>query len=46
MSKEFTPSSKRPSLMSGIPQIPIIVSHEQQMKFVMQETTTIAWTKG
>jgi hypothetical protein len=46
MFKEFTPSSKRPNLMNGMPQIPIIVSHEQQMKFVMLKTTIIAWTRG
>lgn len=46
MSIEFTPSSKKPRLVSGILQIPIIVSHEQQMRSVMPETTTIAYKLG
>jgi hypothetical protein len=46
MSKEFTPSSIRLKLMSGIPQIPTIVSQEQLIRSMMLEIAIVAWNKG
>jgi hypothetical protein len=40
-SRELGPSSRMPIMMSGIPQIPIIVSQEQQVRFVMPDTIVI-----
>ncbi len=44
--KEFTPSSRRPRLMSGIPHIPIIVSHKQQIRSIMPQTTIVTCKLG
>jgi hypothetical protein len=43
MSKEFTPSSNMLRLVNGIPQIPIIVSQEQSINFVMLEITIVIY---
>ncbi len=40
-SRKCTPSSRRPRLMSGIPHIPIIVSHKQQIRSIMPQTTIV-----
>jgi hypothetical protein len=46
MSKEFTPSLSKIRLINGIPQIPIIVSQEQQIRSVMLEITIVAYKFG
>jgi hypothetical protein len=46
MSREFTPSSRRFRLMSGIPYIPIVVSQEQSIIFVMPKTIVVVCKLG
>jgi hypothetical protein len=46
MSKGFTPSSIRLRLMSGIPQIPTIVSQEQLISSMMPKIVVVACKLG
>jgi hypothetical protein len=46
MSEEFTPSSSKLRLKNAILQIPIIVSQEQPIGFVMLEITIVAYKLG
>lgn len=46
MSKKFTPSLSKFRLINGIPQIPIIVSQEQPIRFVMLKITIVAYKLG
>jgi hypothetical protein len=46
MSREFTPSSNMLKLMSGILQIPIVVSQKQLIRYVMPKITTIVCKLG
>jgi hypothetical protein len=45
-SRKFTPSSRRPRLVSAIPQIPIIVSHKQHIRSIMPQTTIVTCKLG